>query len=141
MNLFECKIRCEKVAENGLTKSVTEQYLIDALSFTEAEARIIEQMQPYITGEFLVTDIKRVSYEEVLFNDNEVADKWFKCKLVFITIDERTGAEKKTSSIILVQASDINEAVKKIDECMKAVEYRQLEVRETAIIDVFIYKK
>ena len=86
---FECKIRYEKVMENGMQKKVTEPYLVDALSFTEAEARIIEEMTPFISGEFTVSDIKRANYSELFPSDEESADRWFKCKLIFITLDEK----------------------------------------------------
>ena len=99
---FECKIRYEKVMENGMQKKVTEPYLVDALSFTEAEARIIEEMTPFISGEFTVSDIKRANYSELFPSDEESADRWFKCKLIFITLDEKSGAEKKTSTQVLV---------------------------------------
>lgn len=116
---FEGKIRYEKVAENGMNKKVTEPYLVDALSFTEAEARLIEEVTPFITGEFTVIDIKRANYSEIFPSDEEAADKWYKCKLYFITIDEKSGAEKKTATNILVQAADLRDAVKKLDEGMK----------------------
>ena len=88
---FECKIRYEKTMENGMNKKVTEPYLVDALSFTEAEARIIEEMTPFISGEFTVSDIKRANYSELFPSEEEAADRWFKCKLVFII----TGREKR----------------------------------------------
>ena len=91
---FECKIRYEKVMENGMQKKVTEPYLVDALSFTEAEARIIEEMTPFISGEFTVSDIKRANYSEIFTSEEEAADRWFKCKLIFITLDDKSGAEK-----------------------------------------------
>lgn len=116
---FECKIRYEKTMENGMNKKVTEPYLVDALSFTEAEARIIEEMTPFISGEFTVSDIKRANYSELFPSEEEAADRWFKCKLVFITLDEKSGAEKKTSTQVLVQAADLRDAVKKLDEGMK----------------------
>ena len=78
---FECKIQYEKTMENGMNKKVTEPYLVDALSFTEAEARIIEEMTPYISGEFTVSDIKRAKYSELCFAEDAEADRWFKCKL------------------------------------------------------------
>ena len=84
---FECKIRYEKVMENGMNKKVTEPYLVDALSFTEAEARIIEEITPYISGEFTVSDIKRANYSELFPSEEDAADRWFKCKLFFITLD------------------------------------------------------
>lgn len=118
-NWFECKIRYEKVMENGMNKKVTEPYLVDALSFTEAEARIIEEMTPFISGEFTVSDIKRANYSELFFSDEESADKWFACKLEFITLDERTGIEKKTKTNVLVQAADLRDAMAKLTDGMK----------------------
>lgn len=139
---FEGKIRYEKVAENGMNKKVTEPYLVDALSFTEAEARLIEEVTPFITGEFTVTDIKRANYSEIFPSDEEAADKWYKCKLYFITIDEKSGAEKKTATNILVQAADLRDAVKKLDEGMKGTmaDYVIASVAETAIMDVYPYQ-
>ena len=138
---FECKIRYEKVMENGMNKKVTEPYLVDALSFTEAEARIIEEMTPFISGEFTVSDIKRANYSELFPSEEEAADRWFKCKLVFITLDEKSGAEKKTSTQVLVQAADLRDAVKKLDEGMKGTmaDYQIASVAETAIMDVYPY--
>lgn len=138
---FECKIRYEKTMENGMNKKVTEPYLVDALSFTEAEARIIEEMTPFISGEFTVSDIKRANYSELFPCEEEAADRWFKCKLVFITLDEKSGAEKKTSTQVLVQAADLRDAVKKLDEGMKGTmaDYKIASVAETAIMDVYPY--
>lgn len=138
---FECKIRYEKTMENGMQKKVTEPYLVDALSFTEAEKRIIEEMTPFISGEFTVTDIKRGNYSELFFSDEESADRWFKCKLIFITIDEKSAAEKRTATNVLVQAADLRDAVKKLDEGMKGTmaDYQIGAVAETAIMDVYPY--
>ena len=140
-NWFECKIKYEKTMENGLTKPVTEPYLVDALSFTEAEARIIEEMTPYISGEFTVSDIKRAKYSELFFAEDVAADRWFKCKLTFITLDEKSGSEKKTSTNVLVQASDLRDAVKKLDEGMKGTmaDYIISSMAETQIMDVYRY--
>lgn len=138
---FECKIRYEKTMENGMNKKVTEAYIVDALSFTEAEARIIEEMTPFISGEFTVSDIKRANYYELFFSDEIAADRWFKCKLTFITLDEKSGAEKKTSTNVLVQASDLRDAVKKVDEGMKGsmADYIISSIAETSIMDVYEY--
>ena len=139
---FEVKIRYEKVAENGMQKKVTEPYLFDALSFTESEGKCIEEMTPFISGEFTVSDIKRANYSEIFFSEEESADRWFKCKLVFITLDEKSGAEKKTSTQVLVQAADLRDAVKKLDEGMKGTlaDYVIASVAETAIMDVYPYE-
>ena len=124
-----------------MQKKVTEPYLVDALSFTEAEARIIEEMTPFISGEFTVSDIKRPNYSELFPSDEESADRWFKCKLIFITLDEKSGAEKKTSTQVLVQAADLRDAVKKLDEGMKGTmaDYQIGMVSETPLMDVYPY--
>lgn len=139
---FEVKIRYEKVMENGMQKKVTEPYLFDALSFTESEGKCIEEMAPFISGEFTVSDIKRANYSEIFFSEEESADRWFKCKLVFITLDEKSGSEKKTSTHVLVQAADLRDAVKKLDEGMKGTmaDYQIASVSETAIMDVYPYE-
>ena len=141
-NWFECKIRYEKTLENGMNKKVTEPYLVDALSFTEAESRIIEEMTPFISGEFTVSDIKRANYSELFSSDEEKADRWFKCKLYFITLDEKSGAEKKTATQVLVPAADLRDAVKKLDKGMEGTmaDYSIASVTETAIMDVYPYK-
>ena len=138
---FEVKIRYEKTMDNGMSKKVTEPYLFDALSFTESEGKCIQEMTPFITGEFTVSDIKRANYSDIFFSEEDAADRWFKCKLLFITLDERSGAEKKTATNILVQAADLRDAVKKLDEGMKGTmaDYQIASVSETAIMDVYPY--
>lgn len=90
---FECKVRFDKTLETGLMKKVTETYLVDALSFTEAERRFIEEMTPYISGEFTVTDIKRARLAYVFESEDAAADRWFKAKVAYITLDKKSGAE------------------------------------------------
>lgn len=128
--------------ENGLVKKVNEPYLVDALNFTEAERRIIEEITPFMTGEFEVSDIKRARYAE-LFEapGDDSADRFFRAKLVFITLDEKSGKEKKTSQNVLVQASDLRDSIKRIDEGMKGsmMDYTIASVTETMIMDVFHY--
>ena len=138
---FICTIKYEKMMDNGMNKKVTEPYLFDALSFTESEGKCIQEMTPFITGEFTVSDIKRANYSEIFFSEEDAADRWFKCKLMFITLDEKSGAEKKTATNILVQAYDLRDAVKKLDEGMKGTmaDYQIASVAETAIMDVYPY--
>ena len=140
---FECKIRYEKVMEDGLQKKVTEVYVVDALSFSEAEERIIEEMSSYISGEFDVTDIKKAAYKEIFFSDDEMADRWYKAKLQFITIDEKTEKEKRSSVNYLVQAGSVGGAVKNLDEVMSGtmIDYVIAAVVESTLMDVFEYKK
>lgn len=138
-NWFECKIRYEKVAENGMNKKVTEPYLVDALSFTEAESRIIEEITPFISGEFTVADIKRANYSELFPCEEDAADRWFKCKLYFITLDEKSGAEKKTAAQMLAQASNLKDAIAVLEDGMKGTlaDYTIASVTETQLMDVF----
>lgn len=140
---FECKIKYEKTMDNGQVKKVTEPYLVDAINFTEAEKRIIEEMTPFMTGEFQVADIKRARYAELFETPGDEADRWFKCKLTFVTLDEKSGAEKKTSQNVLVQASDLRDAIKRLDEGMKGsmMDYVISSVAETPIMDVYHYQQ
>jgi hypothetical protein len=136
-NWFECKINYERIAEDGIQKKVTEPYLVDALSFTEAEARIIEEMRPYISGDFTVMDIKRARYTETFLNDN--GDRFYRVKINLITLDEKNGTEKKTPVQMLAQASTIHDAIGVIDTGMKGTmaDYMIASVTETALVDVF----
>lgn len=136
---FETKVRYEKMMEDGKQKRVTETYVVDALSFGEAEERITEEMSVYISGEFDVKAITPTSYGEIFFSENTNDDRWYKAKLSFITIDEKTEKEKRTSVYYLVQASSLNVAVKNIDEVMGGtmIDYVIASVAETSIMDVF----
>ncbi|MBR3080734.1 MAG: DUF4494 domain-containing protein [Prevotella sp.] len=140
---FECKIGYEKVMEDGLQKKVTENYVVDALSFTEAENRIIEEMSSYISGEFTVKDIKIAPYKEIFFSEEELADRWYKAKLQFITIDEKTEKEKRSNVNYLVQAGTLKGAVGNIESVMGTtmIDYVIASVAETTLMDVFEYGK
>ena len=126
-----------------MPRKVTETYVVDAVSFGEAESRILEEMGKYVSGELEVCDLKIAQYKEIFFADNDLADKWYKAKLAFITIDEKTDKEKKTSVFYLVNAGNINSAIKNIDEVMGGtmIDYQTLNVSETNIMDVFEYKQ
>lgn len=141
MNWFECKVSYEKTLENGMQKKVTEPYLVDALSFTEAEARIQEEIKPYISGEFTIADIKRARLKELFFNDN--GDRFFKAKVCFITLDEKSGTEKKTAVQMLAQASSLREALQVVNKGMEGTlaDYFIASLSETAIMDVFPYSE
>lgn len=136
---FETKVRYEKMMEDGLQKKVTEQYVVDALSFTEAESKITEEMPHYVSGEMVVSSIARAPYSEIFFSDDSADDSFFKAKLHFITLDERTGKEKKTVVIYLVQAANLEKARKYIDLVMAEtmIDYKIAGLNETKILDVF----
>jgi len=174
---FECKIRYEKVMEDGLQKKVTEQYVVDALSFSEAEERIIKEMSAYISGEFEVTDVKKAQYKEVFFmsdgakafhnevdemtrslqkgdkkkaeevfnrpleQQNNLDSRWYKAKLMFITIDEKTEKEKRSAVVYLVEATSLDNAVQNINTVMQGtmIDYEKSNIAETKVMDVFEY--
>lgn len=140
---FECKIRYEKTMEDGLLKKVNEVYVIDALSFSEAEERITKEMSSYISGEFEIVDVKIAPYREVFFADDNLSDQWFKAKLSFITIDERGDKEKRTSVMYLVNAGNINHAINNIGEVMSGtmIDYVTTSISATKIFDVFEYNE
>lgn len=136
---FESKIRYEKEMENGMQKFVTEQYVVEALNFTEGEAKMTKEMSLFISGEFKITDLKPATFSEIFFSDAEKDDRWYKVKLQFITLDEKTEKEKSVTTLYLVQAGSVNRAVTNIDEAMAntAVDYTITSVVETKIMDVF----
>ena len=139
---FECKVRYEKTGDDGTPRKVTETYVVDALTFGEAESRILEEMGKYVGGEIEVADLKIAQYKEIFFADSDLADKWYKAKLAFITIDEKTNKEKKTSVHYLVNAGNIDAAKKNVDDIMgeSMIDYETKSLSETQIIDVFEYK-
>ena len=136
---FECTIKYEKELEDGKIAKITERYLVDALTFTEAEARIIKEMKPFISGEFEVANINPQKYSELFWN--EKADKWFKTKVNFIVLDEEKGVEKKVANYMLVQANDLKEARELLVEGMKGsqADWEIASISETKIIDVYKY--
>ena len=140
-NFFECKIKYNKVLEDGKEKLVTEKYLVSAMSFTEAEANFIKEITPYISGEFFIDDISRADYSELFLSEDESADKYYDAKLAFITLDEKSGKEKKTNVNMLVRASDMRDAMNKLDEGMKGsmCDYQSVKLQENSLVDVFIY--
>ncbi|MCM1449821.1 MAG: DUF4494 domain-containing protein [Clostridiales bacterium] len=139
-NWFECKVRYDKTMENGAIKKVNEPYLLDALSFTEAEARMIEEITPFISGDFTVSAVKRTKIAEIFWDD--AADKWYLVKVAFITIDEKTAVEKKSTSLVLVAANDFKGALEAFTEGMKdtMADYEIVSIAETPIMDVYKMK-
>ncbi len=134
---FECKVRYDKMMENGTVKKVNEPYLVDALTFTEAEARIIEEITPFISGEFSISAVKKTKVSEIFFDDS--ADKYYMVKVNFITLDEKTGVEKKSASFILTQANDLEGALERFKEGMKGTmsDYDIASITETMLMDVY----
>ena len=136
---FECKVKYQKIDQTGKEKVVNEPYLIDAVSFTEAESRIHKQLEPYISGEFTVTNIKIANFSELI--PDEAGDRWFKCKVTFITLDEEKGVERKSNTYFLVQANNAKEAYENVDKAMSGSvsDYSIPGIAESPIMDVFPY--
>lgn len=141
---FECKVKYDKPldSESLKTKTVTETYLVDALSFTEAEKRFIDEITPFMSGEFLVSNIRRIKLSELFESENTQADKWFKVKVAFITLDEKSGEEKYTIGFMLVQATDFKDALRQFDKNMAGTlgDFKIISMTETPIMDIYRYE-
>ncbi|MCR5299160.1 MAG: DUF4494 domain-containing protein [Paludibacteraceae bacterium] len=143
-NWFECKVKYEKQAEDGAIKSTSETYLVDAQTFTEAEARIVLETKAFASvavGELSVENIKRIKIAEMFNMHDESADRWYRSKVNFITIDEKKGVEKRTSCAMMVKGKDIQEALKELEKGLStgASDYEIVNISETPIMDVFEY--
>ena len=139
-NYFECRAKYDKITENGKVKKVNEPYLVDALSFTEAESRFIEEITPFISGEFTVTVAKRTKIAEIF---NLGAERYYLAKVAFITIDEKTAQEKRSISQVLVGAPDFINAIEEFNDGMKGTiaDFELVSRAETPIMDVYPAKQ
>lgn len=137
---IEVKVRYEKMTDSGKTVKVTDPYLVDALSCTEAEARVVEEVTPFISGEYNVFAVNKTKISEIFWD--ETGDKFYKVKVNFITIDEKTAVEKKKASFILVQADNFADALKNFNEGMRGsmADFEIESIIETKIIDVYPIK-
>lgn len=134
---IETKVKFEKMMENGITKRVAEPYLIDALTFTEAEQNIIEEVRPYISGDFSVEAVKKTKISEIY--RSTAGGDWYQVKVAFITLDDRSGSEKKSSSFYMVQALDFESAYNNFKDAMKGIlgDWEIQSITQTKILDVF----
>lgn len=140
---IEVRARYDKMMENGSVKKVTEPYLADALSCTEAEARVTEELQPFIklqpfiSGDFRISSVVTTKIAEIFWD--ETGDKFYKVKVNFITLDEKTATEKKTASYILVQASSFKEAYDNFIDGMRGTmaDYEIEAITETKLVEVY----
>lgn len=138
---FEVKIQYQKMQEDGKEKKVTEQYVVEAMSFTEAETRIAEEMLPYTDGDLDVVSEKIAPFNEIFISENSTDDKWFVSKVGFITLDEKTAKEKKQTFRYLVQAATSEHALDytktMLNQCLS--DYSIDSVQDTPTLDVFLY--
>ena len=139
---FEVKIQYQKMQEDGKEKRVTEQYVVESSNFTEAENRIIEEMTPYISGDFDIVSEKIAPYNEIFLSDNSTDDKWFVSKVGFITLDEKTAKEKKQTFRYLVQAATSELALEYTKEMLShgMSDYSIDSVQDTPTLDVFLHE-
>ena len=136
---FKTKVKYQKTMEDGSEKVVSEAYVVDALSFTEAENAIIDEMSVYVSGELKVSNLGKASYNEIFFSDVDDDDKFYTCKLQFITIDEKSEKEKRSNVTYLVQAKSLARALRYVDEAMgkSMLDYDIVGLNETHVFDVF----
>ncbi|MCI7653044.1 MAG: DUF4494 domain-containing protein [Bacteroidales bacterium] len=136
---FETIVRYDKMMESGEMKKVNETYVVDAITFGEAEESIAEEMKPYMSGDFDVKNINPAPYSEILFSEEDTDDKYYRVKLNLITINEATLKEKKSKVTYLVQASSLEQARKNTEVVMSStmIDYEFVSVTETKILDVF----
>lgn len=139
---YETGVKYQKMQEYGTEKVVKERYVVDALSFTEAEEAIIDEMSAYVSGEMVVSNLGKAKYNEIFFSDVDDDDKWYKAKLQFITIDDKSDKEKRSNVIYLVQAKSLARALRYVDEVMgkTMIDYDIVGINETKIYDVFEHK-
>lgn len=141
-NWFECKVKYDKIQEKDLIKKVNEVYIVDALSFTEAEKRFLEEIEPFMSGDFEITDIRRARISELVESEDLQADRWYKAKVAFITIDEKTEKEKRAVQTFLIQSTDLQTALQQTIKAMEQTlgDWLVVSIAETKIMDVFKYK-
>ncbi|MBD5327952.1 MAG: DUF4494 domain-containing protein [Bacteroides sp.] len=134
---IEVKARYEKTLENGAQKRVTEPYLVDALSCTEAEARVIEELTPFTSGDLSVISNKKINISEVFLS--YVGDRWYKVKVNFITIDGKTATEKKSASYIIVPGNNFKDAYNNFIDGMKGTlaDFEIESIAETRYMEVY----
>jgi hypothetical protein len=136
---FETSVKYRKTDEQGVNKVVTEAYIVSALSFSEAESNINEQMKIYVGEDFKVVNIKLTNYSEIsAFEDTEI---WFKSKISLLYFDEENGKEKKSNIYMLVQANNAKQAYDNTITTLKGTvsDFTIPSVSETKIIEVFQY--
>ena len=133
---YECRVRYEKTLDTGERKKVTETYVVKAVSVSDAETRVIEELTPLIEGEFAVNSVKEASFRELFLGEGE---KFYLCKLVFVSFDERSGKEKKSVNPVLLQADDFDDASRRLAKAMQGTvsDYEIFSVAETPVLDIF----
>lgn len=140
-NWFECKVKYMKVDENGREKKVTEAYLLDAMSYTEAESRITHELEAVIKGDYYITSLKKSNITELVESVDEADDRWYKAKIAIIDADEISGKEKKSNQYFLIAAANIDKALENLQKSLSTyvIPYEIASLNDTQFMDVFPY--
>ena len=140
-NWFEAKVKYMNVNEDGREKKVNEAYLLDAMSYTEAESRIMHEMESVISGDYYISSLKKSNITELVPSEDENDDRWYKAKVNIIDADEVSGKEKSTGQYYLVAASNINKALENLEKSLASfvVPYEIASLTDTQFMDVFPY--
>lgn len=138
---FTVKVKYTKQLENGTFKRVSEPYLLAAMTFTDAEARIYEELGSSIRGEFQVTGIARTDLHDIFQYDD--ADQWFKCKVTYDRIDEDGEKAKTISQNFLVSAAHVKEAYERIEESLATlmIDFNVVSITASPIVEIFPYRE
>lgn len=140
-NWFEAKVKYMKVSEDGKEKKVNEAYLLDAMSYTEAESRITREMESVVSGDYYISSLKKSNITEVVPSEDETDDRWYKAKVAIIDADEVSGKEKSSFQYCLVAASDIKRALENLEKSLSTfvVPYEIASLADTTFMDVYPY--
>lgn len=138
---FICTVAYNKMMDDGNEKRVKEAFVVDAFTFTEAESRILEEMNPYISGEFEIMDISKAPFGEIFLSEDTAADRYYKVKVKFLSIDEKTCKEKISTVVFLVQANSTQTAQTNTDKVLgkSMLDYTLASIIETKILDIFLH--
>lgn len=140
-NWFEAKVKYVKVGEDGREKKVSELYLLDAVSYTEAESRITEKLREMIKGDFFIVGLKKSNITELVESNDGNDDKWFRSTVAIVDVDQISGKEKKSKQYYLVAGADINSALANLQKSLSTyvVPFEIPSVKDTNFVDVFPY--
>ena len=138
---FIVGVRYEKTLEDGTNAKTTEQYVVDALSWSECEAKTTEEMAAYTNGDMEIVTMKKAGFSELFLSEVDSEGKYYDCSINMITIDEKSDKERKTKVRYLVQGDTIEKARKNVDEIMgkTMIDYNITSLKETSIMDVFLH--
>jgi len=138
---FKVKVKYTKQLESGSFKRVSEPYLLSAMTFTDAEARIYEELGSFIRGEFSVMGITREDIQDIFQYDD--ADSWFKCKISYDNIDDDGDKKRTVTQNFLVSAKTVKDSYERIEESLESLmlDYQIISIIASPIVEIFPYKE